>query len=59
MYDIASSKHSELGIHTLRFTHTHMMIMPAFNYMLRYMCAWYTVYTFSAFIVAGTSIICT
>ena len=31
MYDIASSKHSELGIHTLRFTHTHMMIMPTFS----------------------------
>ena len=56
MYDIASSKHSELGIRTLRFMHTHMMIIPAFNYMLRCMCAWYTVYTF---IVAGTGIIFT
>ena len=29
MYDIANSKYSEFGIHTLR------MIMPAFNYMLK------------------------
>ena len=45
MYDIANSKHSELDIRTLRFMHTHMMIMPAFNYMLRCVCVHGTPFT--------------
>ena len=45
MYDIAGSKHSELGIRTLRFTHAHMMIIPVFNYMLRCMCVHGTPFT--------------